>query len=82
MNEAQVLRTLQSLRTTHDHQAQTLAFLSSVSISSMDDTDDGLDQLKKQLNAPARRAEGLFDPMTYVEEALNQRLQTLRRQGS
>jgi hypothetical protein len=36
MNEAQVLRARQSLRASQEHQAQTLAFLSSVSVSSMD----------------------------------------------
>jgi hypothetical protein len=80
MNEAQVLRTLQSLRATQEHQSQTLAFLSSVSLPSSDNSNDELTELKKQLNAAARRAEGAFDPMTYIEDALKERLKALRRQ--
>lgn len=79
MDEAQVLRTLQSIRCSEEHQEQTLAFLKSVSIPHTD-SEDELTGLRKELNSPTRRRENAFNPMQPIEHALKQRLETLRRE--
>jgi hypothetical protein len=81
MTETEVLRSLHAIKTTRESKARTVAFLSSVSIPPTEDLEDGINELRLQLKAKKRSQEDVSDSSSYIEDALQKRLETLRKKG-
>jgi hypothetical protein len=81
MTEIEVLRALHGIKAKRESDARMLAFLSSVSLSPTEDLEDGINELRSQLNARKRSCEDLPDLSSYVEDALQKRLKKLREKS-
>lgn len=82
MTETHVLAMLRGISASRNSQNQTLAFLNSVALNALEDTDDEINKLRSQLSSRARSEEsGGLDPLDYIEEALKKRLVRLRSKG-
>ena len=81
MTEMEVLRALRALEAQRERDARTLAFLSSVSLRPTEDLEDGINELWSRLNARKRSGEDVSDLSSCIEDALQKRLETLRKKG-
>jgi hypothetical protein len=77
MTETQVLHQLRAIRALRDSNAQTLAFLNSTSLVP-EDSEDQISNLRSKLSSYPRPSGDPFD-LDYIEDALNKRLETLRK---
>lgn len=67
------------MKAARNNYSQELAFLNSVSLKPTEDPGDEINQLKRQLNSPDRAGQNPFLMLDYIEEALKERLETLRK---
>lgn len=81
MTETEVLRALRAIKSRRESDVRMLAFLSSVSLQPAEDLGDGIHELRSQLNANKRSGEDASDLPSYFEEALQKRLETLRKKS-
>jgi len=81
MTEAEVLRSLRSLKRLRGYVGETLDSLKSASLRLPDDSEPAITELHAQLSSPARQASDPFELHDYIEHELNRRLEQLRRQG-
>lgn len=81
MTEAQVLAILRSITASRNTHKEMLTFLNSVALVPSQDPDDEINKLRSQLSSETRSDDSGLDPMDYIEDALNKRLERLRKRG-
>jgi uncharacterized coiled-coil DUF342 family protein len=79
MNETQVLNGLRAMKATRNSYREELAFLNSVSLAPTEDLGDEINKLRRQLSSRERAGLNPFFLLDYIEDALKDRLETLRR---
>ena len=82
MNEIQVVDGLRALKTTRDSCEKTLAFVASISLVPVEDSDREINKLRSELSSKVHSGDSASRLSEYIEDALKARLEALRRGGS
>jgi hypothetical protein len=79
MNETEALNGLRMMKAARNSYREELAFLNSVSLAPTEETDDETGKLRQQLTSTERAGFSPFALLDYIEDALKERLEALRR---
>jgi hypothetical protein len=80
MSEAEVIDELRAVKAMRDSRGETLAFLTSISLVPTD-SDDEINGLRSELSSAAQPSDVASLLSNYIEDALKEQLETLRKRG-